>query len=527
MASGHGGKERVETRETASDVRSRSWILAAVALGLGLGAVLFLTWGTVNSLVQAWTGNQSYGHGFLIVPVSWYLFWRARKTLARLSPMPSLWGLGLVGLAAFIWLLGDLAGVVLVQQLALVAMIQALCLAVLGWHVVRWILFPLFYLYFAVPYGEFLIAPLQDFTAEFVVRALRMVDIPVYLDGIFIYIPTGTFEVAEACAGLRFLLTSFALGLLISHLLYRQFWRRALFVGLSLAVPIVANGFRAFGIVMIAHLSGYEAAAGADHLTFGLIFLSIVLLCLLGLGMTFREESGLFRAEPAIAAMPVSATTGRARRLVPLVLILGSGLLFAAVVAKYTLQTHDPAMKPPAGDLASPAVTPPWQLLAQPDEGWRPVFPSADAELFQSYANGVGRADLYLAYYSEQRQGAEVVSWANRIADGETWERIASGESEAVLDGERATVGYIRMRSRTGFRLAWQWYWVDGQFTANPYWAKLLEIKAKLLGGARAAAVVVVASDYDERPSEASRLLEEFVAHLGPIGLALKAAEGR
>jgi EpsI family protein len=213
--------------------------------------------------------------------------------------------------------------------------------------------------------------------------------------------------------------------------------------------------------------------------------------------------------------------------LLPLVLVLGGGLVFAAVATKYALQTEDRPVKPPAGGLASPAVKPPWRMLAQPSEGWRPVFPSADAELFQSYANGEERADLYLAYYSEQKQGAEVISWVNRIADGETWERMASGKSEAVLDGARATVSYTRMRSRIGHRLAWQWYWVDGRFTADPYWAKLLEVKAKLLGGPRAAAVVVVASDYDERASEASRVLQDFVAHLGPVGSALEAAEGR
>ena len=77
---------------------------------------------------------------------------------------------------------------------------------------VRRILFPLAYLLFAVPLGDFLVGPLQDVTAVFTVWALQLTGIPVYLEGRFFYIPTGAFEVAEACSGIRYLIASLALG---------------------------------------------------------------------------------------------------------------------------------------------------------------------------------------------------------------------------------------------------------------------------------------------------------------------------
>src|SRR3546814_20295136 len=74
----------------------------------------------------------------------------------------------------------------------------------------------------------------------------------VFLDGYLIQIPTGSFLVAEACSGVRYLLVSVALGVLTAYLFFRPWPRRLLFVALSVAVPIVANGIRASGIIMLA-----------------------------------------------------------------------------------------------------------------------------------------------------------------------------------------------------------------------------------------------------------------------------------
>ena len=176
------------------------------------------------------------------------------------------------------------------KQLGLVLMMQFSFLAVLGTRMAKAAIFPLFYLSFAVPFGESAIPPLQDLTAQFVVSMLRATGMPVYLEGVFIQIPSGRFHVAEACAGARYLLTSLALGVLMSGLFYRTLWRRVLIIALSIAVPIAANGIRAYGIVMVAHLTDYEVAVGVDHLLYGMVFLGFVTLCLLALGMTFREH---------------------------------------------------------------------------------------------------------------------------------------------------------------------------------------------------------------------------------------------
>jgi exosortase A len=276
----------------------RAWRTTLPVLGVGFVALFVLFSSTATQIAQTWWGNDAYNHGLFILPISLFLVWRLRHKLARIAPQPTIWGVGAMAAAAFGWLFGNVAGVLVVEQFSLVFMLQAFILSVVGWRVARAALFPIFFLVFAVPFGEFLIPPLQDFTALFTVRALQLTGIPVFLEGLYIQIPAATFEVAAACSGSRFLITSVTLGALVANQFYHQTWRRVLFIALAILVPIIANGFRAYGLVMIAHLSDLELAVGADHVTFGLIFLSIVIVLLLLAGSLFREKT-----------LPAGATT--------------------------------------------------------------------------------------------------------------------------------------------------------------------------------------------------------------------------
>ena len=150
---------------------------------------------------------------------------------------------------------------------------------------------PLLYLYFLVPFGDFLTPRLQDITTWFIRHGLDILGIPAFIDGYVIEIPQGTFFVAEACAGLRFLIASIAFGCLYALMMYRSPVRRGLFILVSIIVPIIANGFRGLGIVVLGYLLGSAQAAAADHIIYGWLFFSLVILLLIALGLPFREDT--------------------------------------------------------------------------------------------------------------------------------------------------------------------------------------------------------------------------------------------
>ena len=100
-------------------------------------------------------------------------------------------GLLVLAMLGFSWLLATLASVLVFQQLFLITMIPAVVWTILGGQMVRALAFPLAYLLLAVPFGEALIPPLIDFTADFTVKALQLTGIPVYREGSFFTIPSG------------------------------------------------------------------------------------------------------------------------------------------------------------------------------------------------------------------------------------------------------------------------------------------------------------------------------------------------
>jgi exosortase len=130
---------------------------------------------------------------------------------------------------------------------------------------------------------------MMQWTADFTVFALQLSGVPVLREGLQFVIPTGSWSVVEACSGVRYLIASFMVGTLFAYLNYRSSWRRAVFMLVSLLVPIVANWVRAYLIVMTGHLSGNELAVGADHLIYGWVFFGIVIGLMFMIGARWTE----------------------------------------------------------------------------------------------------------------------------------------------------------------------------------------------------------------------------------------------
>ncbi|MBK9685552.1 MAG: exosortase A [Betaproteobacteria bacterium] len=296
---------------------------------LALGAVLLVLGGlyadTVSSMVGIWYRSETFAHAFLVPPITLWLVWRQRGALVQLTPRPQPWLL--LGLAAFasLWLLADLVLVNAAAQFAWVAMLVLAVPAVLGLQVAMTILFPLLFLFFAVPIGEFMTVPMMQWTADFTVAALRWSGVPVYREGLKFVIPSGSWSVVEACSGVRYLIASFMVGTLFAYLNYQSWKRRALFMLVSILVPIVANWLRAYMIVMLGHLSGNTIAVGADHLVYGWVFFGIVIMIMFLIGARWSEPEPAPPVGPgpgaaarndhgAIEASPAAGDPGRAVR---------------------------------------------------------------------------------------------------------------------------------------------------------------------------------------------------------------------
>jgi exosortase A len=489
------------------------WSQVLPALGLLLAGLLWVYRDTAVGMVAIWYRSGTFAHAFTVPPIVAWLIWQRRRELAAQVPRPSAWMLLPIAGAALFWLLGDLAEANAVTQLAFTALLVLTTVAMLGPAATRTILFPLCFLFFAVPVGEFLLPVFMEWTADFTVLALRLSGIPVYREGLQFVIPSGNWSVVEACSGIRYLIASLMVGVLFAYLNYRSLRRRLIFVGVSILVPIVANWARAYLIVLIGHLSGNQLAVGADHLIYGWVFFGIVITVMFLIGARWTEPPAEENTTPA-AARPAAVAAGSqavwAVTLAAIVLALAPHL--AVGVVDSTVRTGTPHLA------AAERLAGGWDRRGENFADWTPSFHGAAAVYNTSYADAGGApVGLYVGYYREQNEERKIVSSDNVLVPsrGSDWSQVSSGSHDLSVDGKplRVSSAHIRGSSHAGqaaaVRLvAWQLYWINGHWTANDEAAKAYGAVQRLIGRGDDAAVVVVYTP-DEPGADAT--LEAFM----------------
>ena len=463
-----------------------------------MAAYVWLVWPSLASMAEIWWRSDTYAHGMVVPVISAWLIYRRRQLFRNIATCPCWWALPLVVASATGWLLGRAADLLAIEQLAAATLWLALVLMLLGWPLVRQLLFPLGYLLFAVPLGEELTPWLQQVTADITVMSLQLSGIPVYVNGLFIEIPSGRFEVAQACSGIRYLIASLAVGTLYGYLTFNGLRKRLIFAGAALLVPILANGIRAYLIVLIAHLSDMKYATGADHLIYGWLFFGLVMLLLFWVGNFWRDD------EPSRATVQTEQDAGRAQ---------SANRIRVAAVAAFALLTLTAF-----GDQRqrqTPASTPavPYQLnfsdwsAAVPAPYWNPAFKAPDRSFSASYENAAKQqVDLYLADYLSEAQDKELINSQNRPFP-EPWVPAGNGVTRIDAPAVKFSVAVTEVRHPNGAkRLVWYFYQVGDQLLHQGIRVKLTQAWQRLSGTEPVSRVILLSTPYEERPAAEQRL---------------------
>jgi len=497
-----------------------SWRVTVFILSCTIVLLVAAYWSTAQSMAAQWL-TSTYSHAGFILPISLYLGWRIRRDLEFLLPSPSFWILPLIPVLAFAWLLGEMTSTDVIQHFFLVAMTVSLIWGGIGTPAARVLGMPLVFLFFAVPMGDSLIPWLQDFSAWFAIKLLDLTRVPALLEGRLITIPSGKWEVAEACSGIRFLLASFTIGFVYAAINYRKWERRIAFLAASALIPVLANGLRVYGILLTDYLGGTRLARSTDHIFAGWLFVSIITVLLFAVGTRWREEapkvpSKDFSSEEALTkqSAPEKRATASISRLVLFAvtaLALASAVPLTAKLLSQKSDTRNP-------DLRAPSVSLPWSPTSRDIFGWRPAIQAPDAELVETYEWESHVVKLYVAYCEPGGKDAKLVSSTNNLFDRIRWQRIGEGSSEARLEGKFIRVHQISVRSAGASLLLWHWYWADGKFTSGEYEAKWLLAKSRLTRSRLGSALIVAATEEQTGDPSATAILRNFVDHLSLSG---------
>ena len=453
--------------------------LPALALGLIVLGLAFHE--EVTSAVSIWYESTAYSHCFFIIPIAAYLAWDRRHNLAGVPIEPLPWVAFLTLPLGFAWLVAERLGIMEGRQLIAMTLVEVLFLAVLGWRMFRALAAPLLYLYFLVPFGAFITPQLQDFTTGFIYTGLGVLQIPYAGDGYMIQIPEGRFYVAEACAGLRFLIASIAFGTLYACLIYRSFTRRAVFMLASIIIPIIANGLRALGIVVLGHLLGSAQAAATDHILYGWLFFSIVILLLIMAGLPFREDQ-----LPSAAAEPVATPPSPAPRRLLLAGALAGLLAMAGPAASAWFdRLADVPITLPAPNFA--AVPGCWPASTVP-------VTTAPGVAVQNFNCLPGRLTVTVQAFPPRSNPAGVIT-AERLATGETGAGGDPFVTTLTIPGiEPGTWRFVVASDPAKVTAAA--LWVDGKPAVGGLTGRIAMARNSLAGSAYAPMLVSVSTQF-------------------------------
>lgn len=461
-------------------------------------AWLIVYWQTLIDMVQVWNNSETYTHCFLIVPISLYLIYEKRKTLSfDVASSSYLAGLALL-FAQLLWVVGHFAGVNIIEQIAAFISINALVLFILGFNNYYKILFPMWYLIFAVPMGEELVPSLQTVTADISVFLLNLVNVPIYREGLYLYIPNGTFVVAEACAGIQFLIASVALGTLFAYFNYHKWWKRGIFFAICIVVPILANGIRVFGIVYLGYVSDMTVAVGADHLVYGWFFFMFVIVLLIGIGQLWQDKEPLSNNSP----LPINSHENG--------LGVGKSLLFTLLLIAPSIVVFNFESSRQTNQNILDVVQLNQYFVQKEELSWQPSFHQAHQTYSGSQYRDNVKIEVYVANYAYDADDSELIQSNNRTHNIESYTIVDKDkiEIDSVIY-KRSQLVDVAGNTLTKI----SWYQINKYVETSPLKVKLRQLQDKFTGGVGAGRYISIAFDKDSLSGAQEK---QLIAELAP-----------
>jgi exosortase len=256
---------KIPENPPTAPVRSIPWNAIAWFTALLIaGNVPILT-----HLVQQWWNDGDMNHGFLVPLVAGYIAWQRREQLLALEYKPNWWGIAVMLWAAAQGYLGTLSAELFLQRTSVLILLVGLLLVLGGTALVRALLFPLLLLPFMIPIPEIIYNritfPLQLFASSVAETVLGLINIPVLREGNILVLAHQSLSVAEACSGIRSLLSLTFLALFYAYLYDKRIWMRWVLLFATVPIAILANAGRVTITGILSEEVSTELAHGFFH----------------------------------------------------------------------------------------------------------------------------------------------------------------------------------------------------------------------------------------------------------------------
>ena len=530
----------------AESLKEYRWYLFVILLLL-----ISLYFKIVPEMVQQWYQDENYSHGFLVPLIAGYFLYTRWSELRVAPVIPWKAGLLVIVLGLFQLLIGWLGSEYFTMRSSLIVLLAGLILSFFGSTVFRVLTLPLGYLFFMVPIPyiiyDLVAFPLKIFVTKVSVLTLKAIGIAVMREGNIIMFPALTLEVADACSGIRSLISLLALAVAYAFFIRISSWKRWILICSAIPIAIFTNAMRVIVTGILAQYWGEKAAQGFFHEFAGLVVfgLAMVMLVLFGALLTRwgkktedresktedrgpkaedreqktedREQKSGDREQKAGAGEQKAGgreQQGNGRISLPsFVTVL---IMFTAIGLYINLHQdlHVPIKKS-------------FELFPATISGWRMVgesYLSANVQkvlkatdiLLRQYANSDGkRVNLYIGYHGGGK-GSGGIHSPKHCLPGSGWYEVSTRKTELVLAGKKINIVQAIYQKGSDKEVFLYWFQARNKIINDEYSLKLAEITNSVLYRRRDTAFIRISVPFETDQQAAIAIGERFLRDVFP-----------
>ncbi|MGA7818270.1 MAG: VPLPA-CTERM-specific exosortase XrtD [Candidatus Sulfotelmatobacter sp.] len=496
-------------------------------IGLLAGLLLWSYLPLLIHLVGQWWKDPNFSHGFFVPLFSAFVVWQGRGKLARIAPRPSWWGLLFLGFGLGVLVLGQMGAELFLSRFSLLIVLAGLIVLFLGWDFFRALLFPWAFLILMIPLPAIVFNqitfPLQLLASKVATAVLQWLGVPVLREGNIINLPAMPLEVAEACSGIRSLMSLATLALIYGYLMERNNTVRTVLALASLPIAVAVNSMRVVVTGLLVQYWDPDKAQGFFHEFQGWLMFVASLAILYLLHRTIRliwpEQASQSSSYPADAKQSCYLVTKRSRGL--RFGLAASLIALTAILLQARGHTEVFPSRLPFSSF--PAQLGGWQGKDVPlDKETLQVLGPGDFLLrgYQDANNDeLPYVELFIAYFASQRTGDTIHS-PQHCLPGAGWVPVENSQITLSFPGHSPFPANRYVISKAGVRkLVLYWYWAHDRGVASEYWAKFYLIKDAILVNRSDGALIRIDANMlpGETPDAAQQRIFPFASAIFPL----------
>jgi len=444
---------------------------------------------TLGRLVLAWVGwapwrDPNFQHGIFVPLFALFILWQDRKNLRSILPSPSWTGVLAVILSQIMLVLGLLGAEPFSARVSLLVLLAGLIVIFRGWTFFRAVLFPWAFLFLMIPIPTLIMNkvtfPLQLLASKLATGLLRLVQVPVLQEGNLLTLAAKQLDVAEACSGIRSLITMVTLSIIYGYLLETRNWVRVTLVCFAIPIAVAANVFRIFGTGLLVQFWDPNKAEGFYHSLGGELIFVVALIMLFAV---HRVICLVWKSAPVapldsapagvLTANTVGAEAGFLRFGIVVALLLGTAVGLEVHVHSEVFPQRTPL-----------------NLFPMQIDGWTGTDETLDKDtldilgpgdfLMRDYekpSDPQRWINLWIAYFPTQRAGGTIHS-PSHCLPGAGWIPTSRKIVKITLPDGSTLMANQYVVTKLGEReLALYWYQAHGRTVASEYQAKYFLIR--------------------------------------------------